>query len=113
MGSTFVFTIAMIFGVVVLDQRYHYDYDANPLKIASLFLIGIGAFGFLLAGHWSVFESVISSNIHTAGFFIIYICSTVAIFIQQNGHWLCILGTVIVFGLFGVYGFIRQKYVLF
>jgi len=111
--STFTFIIAMVFGVVVLDERYHYDYEAYPLQIASLYLIGIGAFGFLLAGHWSVFESVISTHIHTAGFFCIWICTTVAIFIQQNAHWLCIIGLVLCCIVFGVYGYIRQKYVLF
>ena len=111
--ATFVFIIAVMFVVLVLDQRYHYEFTQHPIKISSLLLMGFGAFGFLLAGHWSVFESKIATNLHTAGFFILYGASTVAIFLQHGLHWLCILGAVIVFALFGIYGYIRQKYVLF
>ena len=109
--SSYTFIITVVFCILVLDKQYNYDYKQYGLKISTLFMICLASFGFLLAGHWCVFQSILSTIIHIIGFFMIFILSTIAIYIQQNANWFCIVCTIISIITFLIYGYIRHNYV--
>lgn len=110
-GSSYVFTLTLALTVLLLDERYDFDLDAHFREIASLLVVCGAAFGFLLAGHWSVFENVLSTVLHTLGFAMTALGSTVAIYLQQGAHWLCIVGSTVSVLLLALYGYLRAKYV--
>ena len=111
--SSYCFIINCAFTIYILNDKYNYNYSKYSTEIATLFLVNIASFGFLLAGHWTVFESLLSTMIHIFGFFMVFMCSTFAIYIQQysTGYiWLCIVATVVCFILVMIYGYFRKNY---
>ena len=109
--SSYTFIITTAFTIYILDDKYDYNYSKYSTKIITLFMICLASFGFLLAGHWNVFETKLSTILHIIGFFTVYIFSTIAIYIQQNANWLCIVASIICFVVFMIYGYIRHNYV--
>ena len=101
--SSYCFIITCVFTIYILNDKYNYDYSKYSTKIITLLMICLASFGFLLAGHWCVFENKLSTILHIVGFFMVYICSTVAIYIQQNANWICIVASCLFYYIYDIW----------
>lgn len=111
--SSYVCILTWIFGILILNDNYeNYNFSKYSSEIIQLILICLASFGFLLAGHWSVFETRIATILHIIGFLMAFLFPMIAIIIQTKGHWLSIVASIVSIGLIVVYMKIRIKWVL-